>query len=273
MSRYYMVRTNEEFLERPDVLLPGLSWWKGQLEVGEENGYRHWQMVICCEKRQRSSFVRKLFPRAGYVMETKSEAANDYVHKDNTCADVATRFELGKLPKKRNSTTDWDQIRASAQAGDFSEIPSDIYVRNYRTLKAIEKDHMAPVAMERQVYVYWGKAGSGKSKKAWEEAGLDAYPKGPTSIYWDGYRGEPNVVMDEFRGLIDVSHMLRWLDRYPVCVEQKFGGCVFKASKIWITSNLHPKDWYPNLDEETKAALLRRLTITHFSNFLINGNY
>lgn len=122
---------------------------------------------------------------------------------------------------------------------------------------------MKPSAMEREVIVYWGPSGVGKSRKAWEEAGLEAYPKDPNSKYWDGYQGQENVVMDEFRGKIDISHLLRWFDRYPVCVEQKFGACVFKARKIWVTSNLDPREWFPDLDEETKAALLRRLKIIH----------
>lgn len=72
--------------------------------------------------------------------------------------------------------------------------------------------------------------------------------------------------MDEFRGGIDISHLLRWLDRYPVIVECKFGAVTFSAKTIWITSNIHPRDWYPDLDQETKDALVRRLEITHFIN-------
>lgn len=36
------------------------------------------------------------------------------------------------------------------------------------------------------------------------------------------------------------------------------------ANNIIITSNLHPKDWWKDLDEVTLAAFLRRVTITHF---------
>jgi len=77
--------------------------------------------------------------------------------------------------------------------------------------------------------------------------------------------GQENVVLDEFRGGIDISHLLRWFDRYPVIVEVKGSSVVLKATKIWITSNISPDDWYPELDAETKAALRRRLTVTHFS--------
>lgn len=37
------------------------------------------------------------------------------------------------------------------------------------------------------------------------------------------------------------------------------------ATTIWITSNLSPDQWYPDLDAETLSALKRRLNITHFN--------
>ena len=90
---------------------------------------------------------------------------------------------------------------------------------------------------------------------------MDAYPKDPATKFWDGYQGQKNVVIDEFRGTIGIHNMLRWLDRYPVIVEIKGSSVVLNAETIWITSNLHPSSWYPELDLETQAALLRRLEI------------
>lgn len=71
------------------------------------------------------------------------------------------------------------------------------------------------------------------------------------------------MVIDEFRGGIDIAHLLRWLDRYPVIVEVKGSSVVLKAKKIWITSNLNPEQWYEGLDQATTQALLRRLNVTH----------
>lgn len=93
---------------------------------------------------------------------------------------------------------------------------------------------------------------------------MDAYAKDPRTKFWDGYSGQLNVVMDEFRGGIDISHMLRWLDKYPVLVECKGSSTVLKARSIWITSNIPPREWYPDLDRATLDALLRRLTIREF---------
>lgn len=128
--------------------------------------------------------------------------------------------------------------------------------------------------MVRDVKVFYGPPGTGKSYAAWHEAGTDAYPKDPRTKFWDGYQGNDTVVIDEFRGGIDISHILRWFDRYPVIIEQKFGATTLRASRIWVTSNIHPRDWYPDLDEDTKNALLRRLNITLFSDpfNVINGN-
>jgi hypothetical protein len=127
-------------------------------------------------------------------------------------------------------------------------------------------DNLQPIAQERQVVVYWGPTGAGKSRRAWDEATLDAYPKDPRTKFWDGYRGQENVVIDEFRGGIDIGHLLRWCDRYPVNVEIKGSAVTLKAKKIWITSNLSPNQWYPDLDQETTQALLRRLTIHQASH-------
>lgn len=119
--------------------------------------------------------------------------------------------------------------------------------------------------------MFWGRTGTGKSLRAWEEAGVEAYAKDPRTKWWCGYNGQRNVIIDEFRGSVDIAHLLRWFDRYPVRVELKGSTRPFAAENIWITSNLDPRHWYPDLDSETQNALLRRLTnIIHFP-YLRNG--
>lgn len=44
-------------------------------------------------------------------------------------------------------------------------------------------------------------------------------------------------------------------------MEIKGSATVLAAERIYITSNLHPRDWYPDLDAATTAALMRRLEI------------
>jgi len=180
---------------------------------------------------------------------------------------LGTRFELGKLPFKRNSSRDWEAIWNLAREGSLEQIDKSVLVPHYNAIKRIRQDYLKPCAMEREVFVYWGETGLGKSKLAWENAGIDAYPKDPRTKFWDGYQDHKAVVIDEFRGAIDISHLLRWFDRYPVIVEVKGSSTVLRAEKVFITSNIPVEEWYPLIDKSTLDALRRRIKVTHFTNF------
>lgn len=245
-------------------LPPNCAYIAGQLESGTTGGYLHWQLLVAFATKVRLAAVKKTFGTSCHAELSRSSAARDYVWKDDT-AIIGTRFELGEFKLRRNNSKDWDAVKRMAIAGNLEDIPADIYVRSYNNLKRIATDHLQPIGIQREVVVFWGRTGTGKSRRAWDEAGFQAYPKDPRTKFWDGYRGQKHVVMDEFRGGIDIAHLLRWFDRYPVIVEIKGSSVVLSAVKIWITSNLSPDDWYPDCDPETKAALRRRLTVTHFN--------
>lgn len=249
--------------ERIDVLPAQCVWLRGQEEICPTTGRHHYQLIASFSKPQRLAAVKRLIG-SGHWEATRSEAAKAYVWKEETSV-PGTRFELGSQPLQRNDPKDWQRIRDLAKAGNLDEIPGDVFVRYYRSLTSIAADYGQPPAIERTVNVYWGRTGTGKSKLAWEEAGLSAYSKDPRNKWWCGYQGQTNVIIDEFRGVVDISHLLRWLDRYPVRVELKGSSKPFLCQTIWITSNLAPEQWYPDLDQETKDALYRRLTnIRHF---------
>jgi len=261
-ARYYILTI--PYNNFTPFLPPNVKYIKGQLEKGSDTGFLHWQLIIHFDDKKTLAYVKRIFGDGIHAEATKSKAAEDYVWKDESAVE-GTRFQLGQPSLKRNSQKDWDLIVKHAREGNFDSIPGDVLVHCYGNLKKIRVDSLVPDSIEKEVFVYWGTSGAGKSRKAWEEATFSAFPKDPNTKFWDGYSGQENVVIDEFRGTISISHMLRWLDRYPVIVEIKGSSCVFKAKKIWITSNLSPDDWYPDLDAETRAALRRRFTqVTHF---------
>jgi hypothetical protein len=252
---------HESFTPYP---VPNCTWLRGQLECGETTGYLHWQLIVAFASKKSLSGVQACFGQSCHAELSRSEAADSYVWKELT-AIPGTQFEFGSKPIRRNSKPDWDSIWDAATSGNLSVIPASIRVSSYRSLRTIASDYAKVVGMERTCFVFWGRTGTGKSRRAWDEAGLDSYPKDPRTKFWDGYQSEENVIIDEFRGGIDVSHLLRWLDRYPVRVEIKGSSRPLAAKTIWITSNLDPRRWYPEIDQETLDALLRRLNITHFN--------
>jgi len=244
-------------------LAPGICFIRGQLEQGNDTGYLHWQILAITDRKCTLQGIKRLLGDGIHAEPSRSDAADQYVWKEDTRIQ-GTQFELGQKPLRRSSKEDWQRIWELAQSGDFDQIDSAVRIQHYRTFRTIRADYARPIAMERTCYVFWGRTGTGKSRRAWDEAGLDAYPKDPRTKWWDGYLHQRFVVIDEFRGAIDIAHMLRWLDRYPVLVEIKGASIPLLAEKIWITSNLDPRMWYSDADEETKLALLRRLNITHF---------
>jgi len=258
-ARYWMLTIpHQDFVP---WLPPGIAHIIGQLELGE-GGFLHWQLVVAFATKVRLRAVRNVFGPA-HAEPTKSDAAREYVWKEETRVE-GTQFELGKIPFRRGESTDWEQVVECAKTGVLESIPPDIFVRCYNQLRRIGQDYLQPVGMERTCYVFWGSTGTGKSRDAWEQAGVEAYPKDPNSKFWDGYRDHENVVVDEFRGGIAINHLLRWLDRYPCLVEVKGSSVALRAKQLWFTSNLDPRNWYPDLDEDTRSALMRRLTVTHY---------
>ena len=215
--------------------------------------------------------ARREFPAEAHIEPTRSRAAKEYVWKEDTAV-AGTQFEFGVSGHSRGSTQDWEKVVTSAKAGNLDEIPADILVRYYGNLRKIMCDNARPVPIVRKCRVFIGPTGTGKSRLAWEEAGPDAYVKDPRTKWFDGYNAEKHVIIDEFRGTLDVTHLLRWFDRYPCRVEIKGSSVPLLAEAFWICSNTGPSDWYPELDQPTMDALLRRLEIVNFpvTPFLIN---
>jgi len=242
--------------ELPDLI----AFLTGQQELGhQEQSYHHWQL-FCITKRKTSLIqIKSCFTNTTHGELTHSKAAENYCLKDDTAID-GTRFELGVKPFQRNDEHDWDRVWQSAIDGQLLGIPASIRIQHYRSLRQISADFATPQAIERRIFVYWGRSGSGKSRRAWLEAGPTSYSKDPRSKFWYGYKDEKHVIFDEFRGGIDIAHVLRWFDRYPVNVERKGSSGPLMATDVWITSNKPPCDWYPELDSETFQALNRRFT-------------
>lgn len=268
--RYWLLTIPESVWVPPTVLPQGIVYLKGQLERGTSTGYLHYQVLVVFNRSVRLSTVKSKFGGPEVHAEaSRSSAANDYVWKDDTRVH-GTQFELGQLPKSTKYTKeDWDLVKELAKAGKFDEITSSVMIRNWSNIVKIHGHFSNPEPVERTVKVFWGATGTGKSRTAWDEAGFDAYPKIPSTKFWDGYRGHEHVVCDEYTGQIGITHLLQWCDRYPVLVEIKGSVTCLRAKKIWITSNIDPRNWYndSNSTMEQRLALLRRLTITHYANF------
>lgn len=111
-----------------------------------------------------------------------------------------------------------------------------------------------------EVIVLWGKTRTGKTRQAVQDGAL-IIPAVKSDNMFTHYKGDKVVCFDDFRGKIDHEYLLQLLDGHQTYVKILYQG--FKPwipEKIYITSNRHPKDWYPELKPEEYEALIARFT-------------
>jgi len=235
-------------------------------EVGEQ-GTPHLQGYVVFPSNQRMRAVKSKLGSRCHLEIARGDSEENKVY----CSKENNFFEKGDCPVSNGGTREkrnWEQVYESAKSNDFSSIPADCLVRYYGNLKRIAVDNA--VNLERNdlvVNCYWGGTALGKTRRSWHEAraeGVDVYVKDSSTKWWDSYRGQTCVIIDEFDGKIGITRLLRWFDRYPMFVETKGSSMPLQATKFWITSNIDPNNWFPDASADQLSALRRRMNIVHF---------
>lgn len=242
-------------------------------EVGDA-GNHHLQGFVYFKTLKSMKQVKKLMPRA-HLEKTKGtvDEAVDYCHKEDE-----SPYEWGVKPassrkKGQGEKRRWEEAWDLAKAGDFESIAADIRIRCYGTLKKIRADQdlqsKKPDTEETMLW-YWGKPGTGKSRKAREDH-PDAYLKA-CNKWWDGYEaGSRRVVLIEDFDIAHAClahHLKIWADRYDFNAEVKGSTMRIRPSLIIVTSNYHPRDiWGDN--ENSLNPILRRFKCIEFKSLFM----
>lgn len=263
-SRNFLMTLNNPVEECEDYLKAlhgklGAAYTCGQLEKGA-NGTPHIQFFMNWKEPIRLSKIKKADNKLHIEVVKINNGAHTYCMKEETRLDGP--WEFGTKPVQRNSKQDWEEVKQHALTNQLEKIPADIYVRHYRNLTQIAKDHMVTPqrTFERKCYWLWGETGLGKSKAAfsWSES---IYPK-MQNKWWDGYSGQKTVVLDEFdkehRCLF--SHLKKWADPWqPFIAEAKNTAMPPDYDIFIVTSNYSLEDLFR--DEPDKLnPLLRRFS-------------
>ena len=243
------------------------------LEKGA-SGTVHYQGYIELARRRRLTALLKLFKGTAWegahweIRRGTPKEASDYCKKDGH---FQTHGTLSRGPGQ--ATLDrWAAALSVARSPTpvWDEVEPQILISHYRSLQAISADACPPQTDQDSCAGLWimGPTGTGKTTTARRLAGLlgesvqeRPFIKEPTK-WWDGYRGEGTVVLEDFHP----SHLknqpelaaelLLWGDRWTFSAQRKgLPPRLLRPKRFIVTSNYAPDAFFKG---PTLAAWRRR---------------
>lgn len=241
-----------------------------QLEECSETGRTHLQGYIEFTKAVRYTAVQRILDdNTAHVEKRKGsrEQARAYCSKLETRIDGP--WECGAWSKGQGERTDLQsacdsllETKSLDQLADSHPVAYIKYTKGFQSLLYLKRKADAKSWRQLEVKVYWGEAGSGKTREA--VAITDSYfilDKISEQMWFDGYDGEDHLIVDDFYGWIKFNNFLRLCDGYPYRCPIK-GGMVWASwTKVTFTSNKHPDTWYDQtkLNDAQINAFHRRI--------------
>jgi hypothetical protein len=247
-------------------------------EIGEK-GNPHYHIFCCFSSTVRCSSIKRNFPEIHIDACRGTIDENiQYLKKTGKWADTAkaettvegTFQEWGTKPSesagKRKDMQELYQMIADGMSN------AEILAVNQDYILQLDKlDKLRNTLLQEKfgktrrldlevIYVY-GETGSGKSRGVLDEEGDDrVYRITDYTHPWDGYNNsEPVVVFEEFRSNLPIGEMLQLLDIYPLMLRARYANRWACYNKVYIISNLKLESQYPNADDPSWEAFLRRI--------------
>lgn len=239
------------------------------LEIGN-SGTPHIQGYLYVKNKISFNTLKKDFPTAHIEVAKGSPESNK-----TYCSKQGNFTEFGELPKQ-GKRKDIEEFRDAIFDGMsrrelLMAFPLEMakYIKFYQICR---EEYLAEEAkrqfinnMEPEIIVHYGDPGTGKTLQVYKENEYDNIFKlnvgdgSKDTIWWDGYHGQDVILIDDFNGELPITYLLNLLDRYPMQLSIK-GSKVWKiATKIYITSNHKPDQWYGCMTGSHRTALFRRL--------------
>lgn len=289
-SKHWLWTLHDEFRSLEDVINSIAQEFEYVIageEIGKENGKRHFQGFIQLRRKMRISEVKKLFDdQSVHIGDADGNfcrvptAAIQYCKKDGKWIELGV-FRDGRKRSSAQGDEErdrWASARELAKQGKFEDLVEQD-PRMVIHLGAFEKysesvafhDYSAKPRPELQNFWFWGPAGSGKTRRVFDDEGAKLYEFEEINRFsFDGYnpRIHEAVLFDDLRAS-DVEKHLKFLkrvtDHYPFKKEIK-GGRKFdiRPLRVYFTSLLPMSEVIP---KEHLSEFRRRFKEIEFKTF------
>jgi len=271
---WFLTWNNPDHPDDKELLLKSnkLSYVKFQYEQGK-TGTKHYQGVFYLKEAKTCRALLKIFPGCGYLAPVKDTAG-----AINYCGKAESRIDgpwtAGSLPAQGRRSDLLECKSIVDNGGGMDELYEHQFANTVRYgrglreyVNLVNRDTVRK--WQTVCYVYVGDAGMGKTQAAaaesaaWGGRTFWLTLEGGTfgKVWWDGYDGEENVIIDEFNCQLKLADFKRLIDSSPLKVPIKGGMVNMLAKRIWICSNKMLDAWYYKAAPPgpERNALLRRL--------------
>ena len=135
-------------------------------------------------------------------------------------------FEFGDVPQM-GKRVDLDKVKDDILSGEYTvdelccvnPIMIDKYGRTLDRLEDIRMRGIERTEMTKGIW-YWGPTGVGKTHKAAETPGTKYWVPNDGG-WWDAYKQQDVVILNDFRGHIAYGELLQMVDKWPYAVRRR----------------------------------------------------
>ncbi len=267
----------EDFADKIQYLVVGM-------EKAPTTGQLHGQGYLKTEKRIRRDPLKALLNLPEIHLEimkgTPTQAIKYCIFKDPKpeckLKDAKDIFEYGERPKGQGCRTDIqvgvDILKGGGGISEIAETAPQLIVKypsGFVKLASVLKEKEVPLERPVKVYWLWGKTGTGKTHSAMyaEEDPFVMHGYQLEKGYFDNYKGQKTLIIDEFAHQCKITYLLSLTDKWKLELNVKYGSTFAEWTTVFVTTNIsYPDALYPGANEEHRNALFRRISkAVHFT--------
>lgn len=256
-------------------------------EMGDHQSTPHFHFYVILTARMRTTAFRALFHGVMPGLHVETPWADDRHNREYTLKERRDTIEYGTIPQSQpesaaaaaheRSDKFADAVRL-ARNNKLDEIEPAMLIRHYSSLRQIANIHMPrstePLTHQAGLWI-WGPKGTRKTScvdaafcggdvRGQGDWISSYYSKDPSNKWWDGYQGQPLVLLDEMPRRIfmsrdiDMAGLLKtWAGHLPFRAEVKGGIMEIRPSVICVTANFPPEEVLANARVDLEPILKR----------------